>query len=118
MSRTINRSELIDVISQLACGDMSKTDALEFFEGTCDIFEDSDDYNEEDPFDEAEEEYIMSDEEKDIIERAVRNAVAFGSGILTNCMNELEDHGYDWEEERYEQYIFEVYKPIIDNTAE
>lgn len=50
----------------------------------------------------------MSLEEKLIIQTSAEAALSFGIGILTNCQEQLEDHGYQWTEE-HESYVFENY---------
>jgi hypothetical protein len=50
----------------------------------------------------------MSSDEAAIIAGAAENALCWGTGILTTCMEALEDAGFAWEE-RHEQYIFENY---------
>ena len=51
---------------------------------------------------------IFTQEELTIIESAVNNALCFGTGILSTCIEQLEDAGYPWDE-RYETYIFNKY---------
>lgn len=50
----------------------------------------------------------MTNDERDIIHHAVKNALCFGTGILTNSREELEDYGYTWTEE-HEAYVFSNY---------
>ena len=37
-----------------------------------------------------------------------RAALSFGTGVLTNCQEELEDYGYEWTE-IHERYVFDTY---------
>jgi hypothetical protein len=48
--------------------------------------------------------YKLSDEEKAIIDGAVRNADTFGGGRLSYAKRELEEAGYPWRIE-YDSYI-------------
>jgi hypothetical protein len=48
----------------------------------------------------------VSEPEANIIATAVKNAQAFGTGILTACKEEIEDAGYEWTEQS-ERYVFE-----------
>jgi len=49
----------------------------------------------------------ISQEEKTIIDDAIRNADVFGAGRLTYAKEAIEDEGYDWTDD-HEQYVGNV----------
>ncbi len=50
----------------------------------------------------------MDKEEKQIIDRAVNNALCFGTGFITTAREALELYGLVWTSE-HERYIFDTY---------
>lgn len=50
----------------------------------------------------------MTDHEQMLITNSVNNALAFGTGVLTTCQEELEDYGYVWTEE-HEKFALDTY---------
>jgi hypothetical protein len=50
----------------------------------------------------------MSEEEKDLIRRAVRTSLQFGLGLTSECKRAIIENGFKWTG-IHEKFVFEVY---------